>query len=537
MDMIKKQTTSIFAIFILMALLIPAVSADTCSFCEFINISNITRGVTDHALLTNLSADGHPQYILTNGTRAFTGKQSLGGFNLTDLLDPIAAQDAATKNYVDLVNASQTAYTNAAISLANTSMKNYVDTANTSMQAYVDAHTPITDHGLLSNLSGDGHPQYILVSGTRAFTGKQSIGGFNLTDLLDPVALQDAATKNYVDLVNASQTAYTNAAISLANTSMKNYVDAANASMKSYVDTKAVSDHGLLSNLTGDGHPQYILTAGTRAFTGKQSLGGFNLTDLLNPVAPQDAATKSYVDAIPIYNASYWTGTNYNATYAATAGTTKLSSDFYDPGVTTAVPGLTGAAISAGTSAVVATTANHPGVLYMRDSTTANGGYRYGCTGTQLIGGGETFEVVFQPVGVRSTQGAQLGWSDTAAANTLPVDGVWFNISGTGAAITLKGAASSNSGRTYTGSTYAPTTATWYRGTIGVNTAGTLVTYTIYNEAGASQWTDTVATNIPTGAGRDTSPCIIVAESTTDAAANILVMDYVNWGSTRTLVR
>ena len=407
-----------------MTLLIPAASADTCSFCEFINISNITRGVTDHWFLTNRSAeDAHPQYILTAGTRAFTGKQSLGGFNLTDLLDPVAAQDAATKNYVD--------------------------TVNTSMQAYVDSKSPITDHGLLSNLSGDGHPQY-------------------------------------------------------------------------------------------------ILTAGTRAFTGKQSLGGFNLTDLLDPVAPQDAATKSYVDAIPIYNASYWTGTNYNASYITSTynatydgnptQTTRVFSEFYDPS-TQAIPGFLGAAISSGTVGAVATTANHPGVIYMRDSTTANGGYRYGCAGTQLIGGGETFEVVFQPVGVRSTQGAKIGWADTTAANTLPVDGIWFNISGTGAAITLRGATSSNSVRSYTGTSYTPTTATWYRGTIGVNTAGTLVTYTIYNEAGTSQWTDTVATNIPTGAGRDTSPCIIVAESTTDAAANILVMDYVNWGSTRTLVR
>jgi hypothetical protein len=289
--MIKNQTTSFIAIFILMTLLIPAASADTCSFCEFINISNITRGVTDHWFLTNRSAeDAHPQYILTAGTRAFTGKQSLGGFNLTDLLDPVSAQDAATKNYVD--------------------------TVNTSMQAYVDSKSPITDHGLLSNLSGDGHPQYILVSGTRAFTGKQSMGGFNLTDLLDPVALQDAATKNYVDLVNASQTAYTNAAISLANTSMKNYVDATNASMKSYVDTKAVSDHGLLSNLSGDGHPQYILVSGTRAFTGKQSLGGFNLTDLLDPVALQDAATKNYVDLV---NASQTAYTNAAISLANTS--------------------------------------------------------------------------------------------------------------------------------------------------------------------------------------------------------------------------
>ncbi len=56
--------------FILMALLIPAASADTCSFCEFINISNITRGITDHGLLSNLSADSHPQYILVSGTQA-----------------------------------------------------------------------------------------------------------------------------------------------------------------------------------------------------------------------------------------------------------------------------------------------------------------------------------------------------------------------------------------------------------------------------------------------------------------------------------
>ncbi len=84
--------------FIFMALFIPVVSADTCSFCEFINISNITRGVTDHWFLTNKSSDdAHPQYILISGTRAFTGKQSLGGFNLTDLLDPVAAQDAADR--------------------------------------------------------------------------------------------------------------------------------------------------------------------------------------------------------------------------------------------------------------------------------------------------------------------------------------------------------------------------------------------------------------------------------------------------------
>jgi hypothetical protein len=173
----KKEMSTIFALCILMALLIPAASADTCSFCEFINVSNITRGVTDHAFLTNLSADNHPQYILTNGTRAFTGRQSLGGFNLTDLLDPVALQDAATKNYVDMVNAS--------------------------MQVYVDSKSSITDHGLLSNLSGDGHPQYLLVNGSRAMTGNLSMGSHSVTGLAPPSVATDAATKGYVDAATA----------------------------------------------------------------------------------------------------------------------------------------------------------------------------------------------------------------------------------------------------------------------------------------------------------------------------------------------
>ena len=171
--MAKEHMIRIFAFCILIALFMPAVSAEACSFCEFINISNITRGVTDHALLKNLSADNHPQYILTAGTRAFTGKQSLGGFNLTDLLDPVAAQDAATKNYVDLVNAS--------------------------MQAYVDAKSSIADHGLLSNLSGDGHPQYLLVNGSRAMTENLSMGSHAITGLAAPSVSTDAATKGYVD--------------------------------------------------------------------------------------------------------------------------------------------------------------------------------------------------------------------------------------------------------------------------------------------------------------------------------------------------
>jgi hypothetical protein len=41
------------------------------------------------------------RYIKANGSRVFTASQSLNGFRLTDLADPVSAQDAATRQYVN----------------------------------------------------------------------------------------------------------------------------------------------------------------------------------------------------------------------------------------------------------------------------------------------------------------------------------------------------------------------------------------------------------------------------------------------------
>jgi len=49
------------------------------------SVSGGGGGVSDHGALTGLADDDHTQYILANGTRAFTGSQSFGGNNITSV--------------------------------------------------------------------------------------------------------------------------------------------------------------------------------------------------------------------------------------------------------------------------------------------------------------------------------------------------------------------------------------------------------------------------------------------------------------------
>lgn len=57
-------------------------------------------------------------------------------------------------------------------------------------------------------------------------------------------------------------------------------------------------DHGSLAGLADDDHTIYIKADGTRAFSGDQSMGGNQLTNVGAPIAGTDAVNKDYVEAI-----------------------------------------------------------------------------------------------------------------------------------------------------------------------------------------------------------------------------------------------
>lgn len=56
---------------------------------------------TTHGLLSGLGNDDHFQYLLADGTRTMGGALNMGTHQINNVVDPISAQDAATKNYVD----------------------------------------------------------------------------------------------------------------------------------------------------------------------------------------------------------------------------------------------------------------------------------------------------------------------------------------------------------------------------------------------------------------------------------------------------
>lgn len=200
--------------------------------------------------------------------------------------------------------------------------------------------------------------------------------------------------------------------------------------------------------------------------------------------------------------------------------------------------GLSGAATSSGAMNSVNSLPDHPGIIYLRDSTTANGGYRIStATNAFRLAGNEKCVTTFQPKGFRTTALTRIGFDDSTAI-TDPADCVCVKMIGNGTnGYTLTGIARSNNNQTATASTFTTVANTWYTLIIELNANATVATFTLENDAGTVVWTDTISANIPTAAGRETGYSIGSWESTTDAAADILWVDYCRVEINRTLTR
>ncbi len=158
---------------------------------------------TSKALGTALTDAGLVFLPISGGT--LTGAVNFGGLVHGNLADPVAAQDAATKAYVDsavgggggpflaLTGGTMTGQINfGGIAAAN--LANPTSSQEAATKGYVD--TEITSLNLAST--------YLALTGG-IMTGPVNLGGNVLSGMSDPILATDGASRNYVD--NALATA------------------------------------------------------------------------------------------------------------------------------------------------------------------------------------------------------------------------------------------------------------------------------------------------------------------------------------------
>lgn len=192
---------------------------------------------------------------------------------------------------------------------------------------------------------------------------------------------------------------------------------------------------------------------------------------------------------------------------------------------------FTPAAISTGTYAAIADEADHPGIARISGATNTGASITLGGLTTVLIGGSEVAEFIVRWKLIANTA-IRIGFFDSITTGA-PVDTVYFLHSGG----TVNGRCRSNSAETATATSYTPVVDTWYRLKLEVNAAASLVTFSIYDcVTGALLWSDTVASNIPTAAGRETGFGVLAYKTTAGTVA-LVDVDYMAYYNEKVLTR
>jgi len=194
---------------------------------------------------------------------------------------------------------------------------------------------------------------------------------------------------------------------------------------------------------------------------------------------------------------------------------------------------LTANAISSGTNSTAIPLSNisgkYPYGVFLRSSTTANGGYRYQTPSLTYDHFGDITHknrFIVEWLTDFTGRSVRMGYFDSTSI-TDAVDGAYFEI--VGDVVNCKTA--NNSTRTTNTMTAVLSLDTNYLFDIEVNALGTLVTFTLYNadtETLIEQ--TTISTNIPTASNRAFGSGIVATESST-TASDMCIFRYFGIGT------
>lgn len=223
-------------------------------------------------------------FLKLDGSRSMTGAMNMGSFKISSLADGTVSGDAVNLGQLDAE----------VLALENEDLTFLKLDGSRTMTGQLTVESTVGEPTYLSSSALNFDNGSGLISGVQSVTfgnggvvqvqGAQIEIGVSLnmssqliTDVLDPVSAQDAATKAYVDQEVLSET---NARIA-ADNSLTSAYEAAHAALEAAFEAEDLT---------------FLKLDGTRAMTAALDMGSHLISNVTDPVSAQDAATKAYVD-------------------------------------------------------------------------------------------------------------------------------------------------------------------------------------------------------------------------------------------------
>lgn len=190
-----------------------------------------------------------------------------------------------------------------------------------------------------------------------------------------------------------------------------------------------------------------------------------------------------------------------------------------------------GTAISSGTSAAVAGTSNHVGIISISSAAGANSGYVYETGVTLLLNRpGDFSRYTWRPQNTNMGVREWLGFHDITTATT-PTDGVCFFRSNN----FVYGHVYNNATLYQTATSVNVASNTWYTGHLQI-LSDSSVFFSLAGEDGTVLWSDTLSCTVGTGSTRGTGHGLI-GYYTNAAAAVISQYDFMSFGNYNNIQR